>query len=267
MGSFFVVQKNTQISCHLYHSIMSTLPKVFAILFVLISAGYLLSSLLVITQRPQEYTRQNYSLALRNNAGTIKADCFNFPGAFLSEYFVYRIMQTGDKVLLKKDLLVCNLDYLQLNRTADVVNATIWFFNSDLNNLTERELHIGLTGEQISFPMAESGNYYFYIWILRNSTGWEDNFFPNPVFYVYDSPEAYFAVVRTYQISIIADVLSSLGIFSGVALFLSSSISRGVEKERGDRVDLAYLAIFGIVLAFSLLESYYDRKRKQLNKR
>lgn len=246
---------------------MSMVPKVFAILFVSISAGYLLSSLLVITQRPQEYTRQNYSLPLRNDAGTIKVDCFNFPGVLFSEYFVYRIAQTGDKVLLKKDLLVCNLDYSQLNRTADVVNATIWFFNSDLNDLTDRELHVGLTGEQIVFPMAESGNYYFYVWILRNSTGWEDTFFPNPAFYVYDSPEAYFAVVRTYQISIITDVLSSLGIFSGVALFISSSESRGVEKERADRVDLAYLTIFGVVLAFSLLESYYDRKKKQLTKR
>jgi hypothetical protein len=244
---------------------MKIAPKVFVILFVSLSTAYLLSSLFVITQKPQEYVRQDYFLPLRNNVGTIKVNCFIFPGFFLSEYFVYRIVETGDKVLLKKDLLACNFDYSQMNRTADVVNATISFFNSDLNNLTEKELHLSSDGEQIIFPMAESGNYYFEVWTLQNSSGWLENYFPIPAFYVYDSPEAYFAVVRAYRISIITDILSALGIFAGIALgfFLSGWGSSGGEIKRHDRPSLSSLTILGAVLVFTLLESYRQRRRKE----
>jgi len=236
-------------------------PRAFAVLLVVISGGYLLSSLLTITQPPQEYTRQDYYLTLPSDAGIIKVDCFNFPGVFLSQYFAYRIVETQGKVLLKRDLLVCNLDYSRVNRTAGVVNATIWFFNSNLNDLTEEQLHLGLTGEQISFRMSEAGNYYFYAWILRESTGWKDTFFPKPAFYVYDSPESYFAAKRAYWVSIANDVLSSLGIFSGVVLFIVGSGGGGGGIKRRD--DFSSVAIFGVVLALALLEAYYDRKRKR----
>jgi hypothetical protein len=240
---------------------MSVAPRAFAVLLVVISGGYLLSSVLTITQPPQEYTRQDYFLTLPSDVGMIKVDCFNFPGVFLSQYFAYRIAQTENKVLLKRDLLVCNLDYSRVNRTADVLNATIWFFNSNLNSLTEEQLHLDLTEEQISFRMAEAGNYYFYVWILRESTGWKDAFFPKPTFYVYDSPESYFAAKRAYQVSIGNTVLSSLGIFSGVVFFIAGSRGGGGEMKRRD--DLSSLAIFGAVLALALLEAYYDRKRKR----
>jgi hypothetical protein len=192
----------------------------FGIIILLFSSVSLFALQLVNIQKPPEYVRQDHLMTLRSNVGTIKVNCFDFPGVFLSAYFVYRIAETQGRILLKKDLLVCDFDYSLLNRTTVVVNSTIWFMNPDASDLTEKELHLDQTGEQIGFPMVQPGNYMFDIWIVRSpcTVGWEENFFPDIKFYVYESPDAYFSAMNTYHFSLLTSGLSFFGTITGLML-------------------------------------------------
>jgi hypothetical protein len=192
----------------------------FGIIILLFSTTSLFALQLVNIQKPPEYVRQDHLMTLGSNVGTIKVNCFDFPGAFLSAYFAYRIVETQGRILLKKDLLVCDFDYSLLNKTTVVANSTIWFMNPDASDLTEKELHLNQTGEQIVFPMVQPGNYMFDIWIVRSSStvGWEENFFPNIKFYVYESPDAYFSAMNTYRFSLLTTGLSFFGTVAGLML-------------------------------------------------
>jgi hypothetical protein len=110
----------------------------FPLLFLVFGAS--LTYLLVTNvEKPSEYVRRDYYLPLKSNVGTAKVNCFGFPAVMFSAYFLNRIAETGGRILLKKDLLVCDLDYSQLNSTVvrTVVNSTIWFQNPDAGDLTE----------------------------------------------------------------------------------------------------------------------------------
>jgi hypothetical protein len=211
--------------------------KVFGIVLVLFFSSALFCLQLINIDNPPEYVRQDYYMTLSNNVGTIRVNCFDFPAAMFSAYFLHRIVESQGKILLKKDLLVCDFDYSHLNRTTAVANATIWFMNPDANDLTEKTLNLNSTGEQIVFPMAQSGNYMFDVWILRSIyEGWEENFFPNIKFYVYDSTVTYFAAQKTYRLALLTDGLSVFGIISGVFLaamgdWRSSKKEKGLPKE------------------------------------
>jgi hypothetical protein len=180
---------------------------------------------------PPEYTRQDYYMTLKNNVGTIKANCFDFPAVMFSAYFVHRIAESQGKILLKKDLFVCDFDYSLLNRTMAVENATIWFMNPDANDLTEKTLNLNSTGEQIVFPMVQSGNYMFDVWIVRSDhTGPEENPFLDTKFYVYDSTATYFAAWKTYRLAMLTNISSLIGIIAG--LFLVLVDDRHGQKQR-----------------------------------
>jgi hypothetical protein len=205
--------------------------KVLGIFLVLVFISTLFSLQLINVDKPAEYTRQDYYMTLKNNVGTIKANCFDFPAVMFSAYFVHRIAESQGKILLKKDLFVCDFDYSLLNRTVAVENATIWFMNPDANDLAEKALNFNSAGEQIVFPMAQSGNYIFDVWILSSDhTGWEENFFPNTKFYVYDSTATHFAAWKTYRLTILTNISSLIGVVAG--LFLVSVDDRHRDKEK-----------------------------------
>ena len=249
-----------------------TMPKllrmlviIFPLLFLVFGASlaYLLTT---NVERPSEYVRRDYYLSLKNNLGTVKVNCFGFPAVMFSAYFVNRIAETGGKILLKKDLLVCDFDYSQLNVTVvrTVTNSTIWFQNPDAGDLTERVLHLNQTGEQIVFPMTQAGDYNFDIWISLPLTGLEENYFPNgPTFHVYPSTSAYSTAVRNYQVSILTALFSLLGIVEGVILFIVASPYSGKEEKSPPSVNPPALVTFGVVVAFAILGLYLERRRKQ----
>lgn len=238
----------------------------FPLLFLVFGAS--LAYLLVTNvEKPSEYVRRDYYVSLKSNVGTVKVNCFGFPAVMFSAYFLNRIAETGGRILLKKDLLVCDFDYSQLNSTVvrTVVNSTIWFQNPDAGDLTQRVLHLNQTREQILFPMTQAGDYNFDIWILFPSTGWEENYFSNdPTFHVYQSTTAYSAAVRTYQVSILTALFSFLGIIEGVVLFIVESRYSGKKRERNrPSLDLPGLVTFGVIVALAILGSYLERRRKQ----
>ena len=213
--------------------------RIFAItllLFFSFSASLFALQLTKI-QKPPEYVRQDELLTLASDVGTIKVNCFDFPGVFLSAYFVHRLVQTHEKILLKRDLFVCDFDYSRLNRTTVVANSTIWFMNPDAGDLTEEIMHLNMTGEQIVFPMVQPGNYMFEIWILRSHSdlGWEENFFSDLKFYVYESPDAYFSAIQTYQFTLLTSLLSFLGTVTALVLAVVGVRQGGAPQINGGK--------------------------------
>lgn len=209
--------------------------KLLGVILILVFSSSLSYLQFISIEKPPEYERRDYFLALSNNVGILKVNCFAFP-AFPSAFFLNRIKETQGKILLKKDLLVCDFNYSQLNRTTAVTNASIWFVNENSNDLTERELHFNLTGEQLVFPMTQPGHYIFDIWILQSPyTGWEEHLFSNIRFYVYESTDAYLSAVKAYNVSLMTSVLSLFGIVAGLALFALGNLQNDEQREQHSR--------------------------------
>jgi hypothetical protein len=169
-------------------------------------------------EKPQIYERKDYFISLKKNTGTIKINCFDFPAVPFSTYFIYRIKETEGKILLKKDFLVCDLDYTNFNKTIDKVD--IWLTSE--NYVEERELNFNQTKEQLNFPLTVSGSYTLEAWILEsNEKGWQEILFPNIKFYVYESTESYFSEKKRYDLTLISSFLTVFGIISGFIFFLN----------------------------------------------
>lgn len=78
--------------------------RMFGIIILLFSSVSLFALQLVNIQKPPEYVRQDHLMTLRSNVGTIKVNCFDFPGVFLSAYFVYRIAETREDFVEERPL-------------------------------------------------------------------------------------------------------------------------------------------------------------------
>jgi len=216
---------------------------------ILVSSGVLSSLSFTSIEKPAEYVRQDHFLVLKDNLGVIKVNCFQAPAA-PSSYFIGRIMESQGKILLKKNLLVCDFDYSQLSSAVvrTVVNSTIWFQNPDAGDVAEKILHLNQTGEQIIFSMREAGDYTFDIWILLPSMGLRENYFRVPNFHVYDSNAAYFAADRNFRVSVSAICLGLVSSISGVILSHVDNRQDSKGKERYHRHLDGYEAAFALVL-------------------